>query len=132
MKTLVFVLISLASYGQIANPKVGIDKFFKDIISVGTNKAVEQAFASNTWMQQNQAAIINLQDQLSTLTPDTFGSYNGYEVLKEKKLGESYHLYIIMARFDRQPIRFIFEYYKPSSKWVLHGLSFDVKMEEEF
>ncbi|MFN8430290.1 MAG: hypothetical protein U0V04_09945 [Spirosomataceae bacterium] len=132
MKTIALLLISLASFGQIVTPKSSVDKFFKDIVSIGTDEAITQAFASNKWMAQNQDAIKNLQDQMATLTPDTFGNFYGHEVVKEKKLGESYMMYIVMARFDRQPIRFTFEFYKPSAKWVLHGLAFDVKMEEEF
>jgi hypothetical protein len=132
MKTLILLFISFVSLGQISSPKTNIDKFFKDIASDGTDAAVAQAFASNKWMSQSSDAIKNLQDQMATLTPETFGNYQGFEVVKEKKLGESYFFYVVMAKFDRQPIRFIFEYYKPSAKWVLHGLSFDVKMEEEF
>lgn len=132
MKTLIFLLLSINAFSQISTPKGGIDQFFKEIVSVGTEAAISNAFSTNKWMAQNPDAIKNLQDQMATLTPDTFGNFYGYEIVKEKKLGESYMMYIVMARFDRQPIRFTFEYYKPSGKWVLHGLSFDVKMEEEF
>ncbi len=132
MKTiLLFVLSTSIALAQ-ASPRAGVDKFFKEALGGGSDAAISNAFASNKWMQLSGDAIVNLQDQMAGLTEDTFGKLYGHEVVKEKKLGENYVMLVAMARYDRQPIRFIFEYYRPNGQWVLHGLSFDIKMEEEF
>ena len=36
-----------------------------------------------------------------------------------------------MVRFDRQPMRFTFIYYKPSEKWNLYSLNFSPNLDEE-
>jgi len=36
-----------------------------------------------------------------------------------------------LLRYDRQPIRFTFEFYKPDKEWVLFAISFDATLDDE-
>jgi hypothetical protein len=62
---------------------------------------------------------------------DQLGEYYGYELITEKRAGESYIIKSFLAKYERQPLRFNFVLYKPNTKWVLQNLSFDVDVDEE-
>lgn len=36
-----------------------------------------------------------------------------------------------LLRYDRQLIRFTFQFYKPDKEWMLYSLSFDVTLDDE-
>lgn len=52
------------------------------------------------------------------MTLDYIGKYYGYEIITTKKFSESFELHSYLVKSDRQPIRFIFKFYKPNDKWV--------------
>jgi len=59
------------------------------------------------------------------------GNYQGYELINEKKTGENLKLLSYMVRFDRQPFRFTFIFYKPDTIWQVQNLKFDDKLDDE-
>lgn len=59
------------------------------------------------------------------------GKYHGQELITTKKFSESFILYSYLEKYDRQPIRFIFKFYKPDDKWVLYSYALDDGLDDE-
>lgn len=132
IKTLIsgLLIFSFPSFGQIT-PKSTAEKFFKEYQSLGVAKSIDNLYASNRWMEFSADAISGLKTQLDGLTLDFVGKFYGYELVKEKKIGENYLFLTYIGRYDRQPIRFDFEFYKPNNSWQIHSFSFDDKFGED-
>jgi len=81
-------------------------------------------------MDRSQDAIQNLKSQLGNLQP-LVGEYYGFEPITIKSAGKSFVLYSFLVKYDRQPIRFTFEFYKPQDKWRVFSFSFDEELDDE-
>lgn len=106
-----------------------ITEFFK-IFNDSPSDAMDYAFSTNPWMKRNKDATDNIKNQFSTLLP-LIGNYQGYELIKEKITGESLKLISYMVKFDRQPIRFTFIFYKPDKIWQVLNLKYDDKLDDD-
>lgn len=135
MKRLLPVLFILISFSQLlkaqTTPEEHIEKFFTDFKLKGAEKAVENIYETNKWISKFEDGIDNLKKQLESYDKDLVGEYYGYEFITKKELGESYVLYSYLAKYDRQPLRFTFQFYKPKDKWFLYAFQFDDKFDEE-
>ena len=60
------------------------------------------------------------------------GDYQGEEFIYKGGIGESFSTYIYLVKYDRQPIRFTFEFYRPKEKWILYSFKFDDNFDEDF
>jgi len=59
------------------------------------------------------------------------GKYHGFEKIVRKELGESLVLESYLVKYDRQPLRFTFKFYKPNDKWILFNFQYDEDVDEE-
>jgi hypothetical protein len=113
------------------NPKNIVDNFFVNYQKDGASIALDKLYYTNKWMERATDAITNLKSQLKGLNEDYVGKYYGYELIGEKKLAESYILLSYLVKFDRQPIRYTFQFYKPNDKWVIYSFKFDANIDDE-
>ena len=51
--------------------------------------------------------------------------------MAEKTLGNSLVGFSYIANFDRQPIRFIFVFYKAKDTWKILKINFDMDLDDE-
>ncbi len=100
-----------------------IKNFFKKY-EKNPGAAFDYLYSNNEWMQRSQDDIDNLKMQVQNATT-LIGTYQGYELLDTRKLGESFVLYSYLIKYQRQPMRFVFEFYKPESQWKTYGFSYD-------
>lgn len=122
------LIISLTSFGQ--TPEEIIDKFFTEYENVGADEALDNLYATSEWMGRNQDATQNVKSQLANLQ-SLVGTYYGREFITKKSVGKSLSLYSYLVKYDRQPLRFTFEFYKPNDKWTIFGFSFDENLDDE-
>jgi len=111
------------------NPQKLIDQFFS-LYETNPYAAVDYIFDTNPWIKEAAEQLDDVKTQLED-TLDVVGKYEGYSLISEKATGGHLMQYVFMVRYDRQPLRFILLFYKPSSEWRLHHFSFDDDMEEE-
>ncbi len=102
-------------------------KFF-NLFKEKNSSSLDYIFSTNKWL--NQTEVTGVKKKLDTLVSQ-LGTYQGYELITEKGLGKNYILYSYLVKYDRQPIRFIFIYYKPTDKWQLQNFQFDYEFETE-
>lgn len=114
-----------------STPKDIAANFFVKYESDGASAAIDQLYKTNKWMERATDAITKLKNQLEGLKEDYVGEYYGYELIGTKKLAESYMLMSYLVKFNRQPIRFTFQFYKPNDKWVIYSFKFDANIDDE-
>jgi hypothetical protein len=106
------------------------DKFF-ETFEKSPLKAVDYVFGTNSWMvDRNKDGIENVKTQLTSFL-GLVGEYYGYEKITEKSVGESYKLVSYMIKYDRQPVRFTFVFYKPKDKWQVQNFQYDDNLDDE-
>lgn len=106
-----------------------IEEFFRQY-ALDPMKAFDYAFSTNKWMERNQDAVENLKNQYGNLLP-LIGNYYGYDLLSEKYQGDNLKVSSFILRYDRQPMRLTFIFYKPKDRWQVQNLKYDDKLPEE-
>lgn len=132
MKKLLIVLLISTSGTLFAqsNPQDLIDNFFTTY-KKDAGKAVKELYATNKWTERIQDDIEKVVNTVNGFTTDYMGNYYGYEIITTKKFSESFELHSYLIKYDRQPLRFIFKFYKPNDKWVLYAYSLDDDIDDE-
>ena len=132
MKKLLLLLLILTSVKAISqsNPQKLIDNFFTTYES-DPGKAVQDLYDTNKWTERAQDDIDRVIGTVNGFTESYMGKYYGYELITRKKFAESFELYSYLIKYDRQPIRFIFKFYKPNDNWVLLSYSLDDSLDDE-
>lgn len=132
MKKLLIVLLISTSGTLFAqsSPQDLLDNFFTTY-EKDAGKAVKELYATNKWTERKQDDIEKVISTVNGFTESYMGKYYGYEIITNKKFAESFELYSYMVKYDRQPIRFIFKFYKPNDKWVLYSYSLDDSLDTE-
>lgn len=133
LKKIIYLLLlsffAQYSYAQ-DNPETLVAKFFKEYPK-GPAKAVENLYSTNPWVLRNRDAVDQLKGEIAKLTPDYVGKYYGYELIVKRQIASSFTLHSYLVRYDRQPIRFTFEFYKADDKWFLYSFQFDTNLDDE-
>lgn len=130
-KILIILLIAISGNLLAQNsPKDLINDFFTTY-KKDAGKAIRNLYKTNVWTERIKDDIENVVITVNGFTKDYMGEYYGYELITTKKFSESFELYSYLVKYDRQPIRFIFKFYKPNDKWVLYSYSLDDKIDDE-
>src|SRR5579859_1192955 len=98
-----------SSFGQ-ASPNEITDKFFS-LYSKDPEKAVDYIAATNKW-NDKQPDIINAMKTQIKNGFELMGEFWGYELLSDKSTGKSLRTLTYVAKYDRQPIKICFIFYK--------------------
>ena len=131
------IVLSLAIYscsdansqsGEPLTPEKINEHFFDLYDSKGISEALEFIFSTNDWINETQTS--ELKNKLVELTKK-LGGYQGQEVVSKRSISENYLLYSFLIKYDRQPIRYLFIYYKPKDKWQLQNFQYDDNLETE-
>lgn len=124
-----FIFLCLSKSAGQTTPKEITDKFFS-LFAKDPEKAIEYGFSTNRWMSKKSDAVKDLKTKLNNLI-DLCGAYYGYDWLTEKTAGENIKIISFIVRYDREPIRFTFFFYRPKDKWQLNNFSFDESIDED-
>lgn len=127
---IVLVFFTLAGIAQ-TSPEQMVETFFINYEKDGASIALDNLYSTNKWMSRAKDAIENLKNQLEGLNEDFVGKYYGYELIVEKRLSESYVLLSYLVKYERQPIRFTFQFYKPNDVWLIYSFQFDGDIDKE-
>ena len=126
---LTFIIGSSSCFAQ-NDPQKIIDEFFSRYKSKSPIDAVDYIFSTNKWMTESKDQIENIKFKLGS-TLKLLGSYYGQNQITKKTLGEHLTLYTFLVRYDRQPLRFNFLFYKANDQWVILNFSYDDSIDEE-
>lgn len=139
-KVLVILTVLIAAAAIVlvttsASPKSGaqyhrkVDRFFSMVEAGEIQKAVDFIYSDNPWMQKSSDSIQNVKAQLIGLK-ELVGDYQGHELILEKQVADRFAFLYYFVAYDRQPLQFVFEYYKPEDKWMIFSFSFDANIDD--
>lgn len=133
MKKVLLIIMFFVSFSTVAqgDPTEVVELFFKEFKEKGSSVAIDNLYKPNKWISKSADAIIQLKSQLQGLNEDYVGKYYGKELILEKKLADSFILMSYLVKYDRQPIRFTFQFYKPNETWMIHSFKFDGGLDAE-
>ncbi|WJJ95216.1 hypothetical protein [Algibacter luteus] len=132
MKIVFFILMFSATgilFAQ-SSPQSLINDFF-ETYEKDAGKAVKDLYSTNIWTERIKDDIDKIIGTVNGFTESYMGKYYGYELITFKKFAESFILYSYLVKYDRQPLRFIFKFYKPNDKWVLYSYALDDSLDDE-
>ncbi|WP_323789039.1 hypothetical protein [Psychroserpens sp.] len=112
-------------------PQDLVDNFFKNFETKGATFALDELYRGNTWISRNNDAVEKLKTQMEGLNENFVGKYYGKEVILEKKLSDSFVLISYLVKYDRQPLRFTFQFYRPDDTWRIQSFSYDGDLDDE-
>lgn len=107
-----------------------ISKKFFELYATKPMDAIDQLFGDVKKNKQVSDDITAIKKNLK-VTIDQDGEYNGYELITEKGVGNNLKLLSYMVKYDKQPVRFIFIYYKPKDAWKIYTFQFNTNMDDE-
>ena len=129
----ILLIVLIATSGNLLaqnSPEDLINDFFTTY-EKDAGKAIRNLYKTNVWTERIKDDIENVVNTVNGFTKDYMGEYYGYELITTKKFSESFELYSYLVKYDRQPIRFIFKFYKPNDKWVLYAYALDDGIDDE-
>ncbi|MEO8590016.1 MAG: hypothetical protein ABI432_11635 [Flavobacteriales bacterium] len=126
---LILAFISTTSHAQ-TSPDDLVKTFFAEY-EKDAAKAVQGIYDTNPWTSRIKDAIEKVKQEVNSYTEDYVGKYYGYESITRKQLSTSFLLMSYLVKYDRQPMRFTFEWYKPNDTWMLQSFQVDVSIDDE-
>ena len=113
-----------------SSPDDLIKNFFAKFEKEKPDSAIDGIYATNKFNIGLKTEIKNMESKLAeSIVP--FGKYQGNEFIVKKSVGESFVIYSYLIKYEREPIRFLFVFYKPKNDWLLYSFSYDSKLEDE-
>ena len=129
--TYLFALAFATGLSAQDTPEDIVTAFFSTLQTENSDAALDQLYATNPWMSMNMESIQSLKDKMAGLTEDFVGTMHGYDLIVEKSLTDRYRLLSYLARYDRQPIRFTFQFYRPADTWKIYSFKYDGSLDDE-
>ncbi len=116
--------LAMCSNGHSSNPETQkvVDTFFQEY-NTSSKTAIVNLLSKNKWITNDDASKV--ASQLDGLAAE-LGSYNGAEKIGEVTYGKSILQYVYIAKYERQPLKFIFRFYRPNNKWELYSFNYEV------
>lgn len=121
-------LLSTNCYPQMGYEKIVTDFF--ETYATNPEKALDDIFKTNDWLMKNQDGITSVKSKLN-LNIELMGEYCGYEKIIKRQLGKSMVLESYLVKYERQPLRFTFKFYKAKDTWILFNFQFDEDADDE-
>ncbi len=121
---LIVLLLSMVftcSYSIVSaqnTPEEMSDKFFKLYVEKGVDASVDYLMSTNKWLKKDSTRIISIKMQLKKGAA-IMGQFYGYELIDKRNYSESLITYDYMMKYDMQPIKITFFYYKPKDVWQI-------------
>ncbi|SRR5690625_125966 len=127
----IFLICAFPSTISAQNTSESIVENFFNVYKNNSSDAIDYLFQDNKWMEDKFEELLNLKSQLFE-NQKLLGEFCGYEKITEQNAGKDYKQLVYLVKYERQPIRFIFELYKPKEKWIVLNFSYDFNFDSEF
>ncbi len=118
-----------AGYSQENTYKALPDSFFTVMRTEGTDAAIDYIFRTNKYLRLKLANNLKIKNELNNVVK-LLGKYYNAEFIKAEELAPSYVKLFYLAKYDRQPLLFIFTMYKPEKDWRIQQLKFTEKITD--
>lgn len=124
----ILILLAHTSFCQTDGKKM-LTEFFK-VYKKSPAQAVNMIYNTSNWINNESESVKSLKAKLAE-DIKLLGEYIGEEYIYHSGVGSSYVNYIYLVKYERQPLRFTFELYKPKDKWVIYSFKYDDSFDED-
>jgi len=107
-----------------------IDTFFKMFYEGKSVEALAFLYRDNPWVSMDSDAGRDMAKEIGALN-EFVGELRNHTKLQEVVVVDRFAYVSYLAAFDRQPIRIVFEYYRPEGSWRLFGFAYDDDLDED-
>ena len=111
-------------------PLIIIDSFFTQLETIGFEKAFYNLFESNRNASYDRIELLNVVTLFNEVT-NFSGNYCGYELICGSWIGNSLKLYSYMVKYETQPIKFTFIFYKCKDEWFIQNFDLNTHLVQE-
>lgn len=130
MKIIVLLLSLTVSFNLFAaDYQQEINKFFELYKQDKIDEAVDSIYSSNQYVSSIPDQIKNVKTQLNALK-GLVGQIHHIGHLDTFLVGESFVYVTYLATYDRQPVRYEFQFFKVKDGWRIYSFSFDDDLSE--
>jgi hypothetical protein len=106
-----------------------VDNFFSLYVDGKPVEAVDRLYSNNPWMATKTDVVTNVKTSIAGLSA-VVGKYISRNVLVTETLGPRYVRIEYVVNCERQPLRFFFEFYKPSDVWMTFNFGYNSDLGE--
>lgn len=132
MKLKIITLLSLLlSFSAFSNEyQEEIDKFFNLYKTEKISQAVDSIYSTNKYVSSIPDQVQNVKNQL-TAAKGMLGEINFINKISDYKVGDLMVQVTYIVTYDRQPLRFEFQFFKVNDGWRVYSFSFDDDLDDE-
>lgn len=125
---ILFILVSTNINAQNDTPEDMIKVFFNNYKVQKTELAFDELFSSNKLFTSEDISSIKLKIAEYS---KVLGQYHGQHLLIKEDINEIIQVHSYILKYEIQPIRFTFTFYKPSLKWKIQNFKISDDFIEE-
>ena len=131
MKFSILLISTLLTFNSMASDyQSEIDEFF-ELYKIGkVNEAVDSIYKTNKYVSSIPDQIMNVKNQLTSLK-GLVGEINNIGKIDTYTVGDDFVHVTYLVTYDRQPIRYEFQFFKVTEGWRVYSFSFDDELTEE-
>jgi hypothetical protein len=100
-----------------------VNRFFVLFDEGKYSEAVSYIYSSNPWVQTKSEDVAKVQTGLSKL-PSLMGTLINHEMLTEASIAGGFVHLDYIVNFERQPVRFYFEFHRANRKWITYSFGY--------
>lgn len=136
MKKIFFLLIlfllspAIKAQSDSLNTPEKICEHFFMLFETDTDNAVDFLFSTNKWFNAaTMPQLVDIKGKIKKLY--YLGNFKGFELASKKVLSPSNVLITYIVKYDRQPIKIEYYFYKPEKQWQIQTFRFeeDLKLD---
>lgn len=128
---LLFLFIIIPIFSQSNEPEKIVDNFFESYKEKGIEQAVDYLFSNNPILYNKVDSIKNLKNTLINIEK-VLGKYKDYYVIHNKRYYDSLQIILVFVKYEYQPLRYLFVFYKSDRKWITYRFEIDTKYPDNF
>lgn len=110
-------------------PEQMVAIFFDLFRSRGPAQAVDYIFSNNPNIYERQDSVGALKEKVGKLE-EMLGKEHGQVLIQDRQFADTIRVISYLVKYDRQPLRFTFVFYKAENRWVTYQFNFDDPMDE--
>ena len=130
MKSIILLLSLTVSFNLFAaDYQQEINKFFELYKKDKIEEAVDSIYSTNEYVTAIPDQIKNVKTQLNALK-GLVGQVHHIGKLDTFLVGESFVYVTYLATYDRQPVRYEFQFFKVKDGWRIYSFAFDDDLSE--
>ena len=110
------------------SPNHLVNTFFNIYEDKSTDEAFDYIFSTNNLISKSDVGLI--KSKISKYR-NALGDYYGKEMFVTQKINETIEVQSYILKYENQPLRFIFTFYKPNKGWKIQNFKISDTFIEE-